>query len=123
MAISLNESETGDKGEVFRDVHLESPAFDGEDFWFFEFLKKTDVPIADHLIAAAEKLLAEKAETDSSQWAFRDFHHLHELIQVEYTASEHDPGLRRRLLDIIDLCLEQGIHGTDSILSAHDRAV
>jgi len=109
--------------DLILSAYLESPAFDGEDFWFFEFLKKTDVPIADHLIAAAEKLLAEKAETDSSQWAFRDFHHLHELIQVEYTASEHDPGLRRRLLDIIDLCLEQGIHGTDSILSAHDRAV
>lgn len=102
-------------------AYLESPAFDGEDFWFFEFLKKTDKPIANHLIAAAEKLLSEKVGKDSSQWAYRDFHHLHELIQAEYAASENDPDLRRRLLDVIDRSLEHGIHGTDSILNAHDR--
>ena len=103
-------------------AYIESPAFDGEDFWFFEFLKKTEAPIINHLIAAAEKLIDEKCKKDNPQWAFRDFRHLHELIQVEYTASESDPGLRRRLLDIIDRCLEQGIYGADSILNAHDRA-
>lgn len=109
--------------DVLLTAYLESPAFDGEDFWFFEFLKRTNVPIANHLVAAAEKLISEKANNESSQWGYRDFHHLHELIQIEYAASEHDPDLRRRLLDIIDRCLEQGIHGTDSILSAHDRAI
>jgi hypothetical protein len=110
------------KADILLRAYLDSPAFDGEDYTFFDFLKRTHEPIINYLIAAAEKLINEKSEIDNPQWAYRDFRNLHELIQIEYTASEHDPTLRRRLLDIIDRCLEQGIHGTDTILTAHDRA-
>ena len=103
-------------------AYLDSKAFDGDDYRFFEYLKKTEAPIAHPLITAAEQLIARNLGGDSLGRAFRDFHSLHELLRIEYTASENDPDLRKRLLDVIDLCLEQNIYGTEDILKAHDRA-
>jgi hypothetical protein len=36
-------------------------------------------------------------------------------------ASEQDPELRRRVLDIIDIMLEKELYGTEKILKAHER--
>jgi hypothetical protein len=51
----------------------------------------------------------------------RDLHQLQGLLTREYAASEKDPALRKRLLDVIDKMLEMQLYGTSEILDAHDR--
>jgi hypothetical protein len=117
----INPQEAARFDDLIR-AYLDSPAFDGDDYSFFEFLKIVQNPVHEYVILAAEKVISHRPQEVGSHWRYRDFHHLNELIKTEYAASENDPDLRRRLLDIIDHFIEYEVYGADEVVAAHDRA-
>jgi len=50
-----------------------------------------------------------------------DLYHLHGLLTREYAACEDSADLRRRILDIIDQVLLEGMYAADDIVKAYDR--
>jgi len=82
---------------------VRSPAFEAESFAFLHALENATCNVAELVILAAERVLS-SLKTGSPRANRRDmnFYQLKDLIKTEYAASEREPELRRRLLDIID---------------------
>ena len=113
-----------DSGRFFKlaKAYIESKAFEGEMFAFVRALEKATIDVCELVISASEKLVTQLNPKDLAgdrrTW---DIRHLQDLIKREYPASEADPKIRGRLLDVIDRMLARDFAGTDEILEAHDR--
>ena len=103
-------------------AYIESRAFEGEMFAFVRALENATMDVCELVISASEKLVIQLTPNDLAgdrrTW---DIRHLQDLIKREYPASEANPKLRGRLLDVIDRMLALDFAGTDEILEAHDR--
>lgn len=113
-----------DSGRFFRlaEAYIESKAFEGEMFAFVQALEDATIDVCELVISASEKLVTQlnpkDLGDDQRTW---DIGHLQELIKREYPASDANPKLRGRVLDVIDRMLALDFAGTDEILEAHDR--
>jgi hypothetical protein len=105
------------------ETYLESRAFeDDASFAFFHALEKATCNIQELVVRAAEKLMANLQDNGRAGGRrHMELDQLQDLIKREYAASEHDPVLRSRLLDIIDLMLSRELYGVDAIVEAHER--
>ncbi|WP_282045874.1 hypothetical protein [Roseibium album] len=103
-------------------AHLESKAFEMDSFDFFHALEEAQCNVADLVIAAAEKVIADlRAGGANARRSDMDVHQLQDLVKTEYAASENEPALRKRLLDVIDQMLMLELYGADEIVKAHER--
>jgi hypothetical protein len=102
--------------------YLQSRAFEAESWAFFHVLGEAECKVDDIVIAATEKLMLD-IESSGRTGGRRsmDLHQLQDIIKKEYSASEADPPLRRRLLDLIDNMLKLELYGVDTIIKAHER--
>jgi hypothetical protein len=102
--------------------YVASRAFDYDAFAFFHALEEATCSVHELVISAAEKLIA-RNESNEKPDGHRhvDLHQLQGLLKREYAASEKEPELRRRLLDVIDKMLERELYGTEEIIKAHER--
>jgi hypothetical protein len=102
--------------------YIDSRAFDHDAFAFFHALEEATCSVYELVIFAAEKLIANtEANSESGGRRHLDFHQLQGLLKREYTASETNPELRKRLLDVIDMMLQKELYGTEEIVKAHER--
>ena len=105
-------------------AYLNSKSFkvDGS-YAFFDALEKATCYIHELVISMAELIVSDLSNNGQTGGLLRDLHHLKDLLKKEYAASENNPGLRERLLDVIDKMLEREFYGTDEILKAHERGI
>jgi tRNA A37 threonylcarbamoyladenosine biosynthesis protein TsaE len=114
--------------ETYRELmhsFISSKAFGEENFSFFWLLKDAQEPTTEEVIMAAERIieLTEQPDgTSKQQRPHREMHYLDDLLLREYTATEDQPELRKRILDILDKMLILGLYGTDKIIQEHERA-
>ena len=103
--------------------YLLTKAVDGDSWAFFDALGRAECKVDDIVISATEGLLAgiENAGSQVGHHAM-DLHQVQDLLKKEYTASEANPDLRRRLLDLIDAMLKMELFGVDTIVTAHERS-
>jgi hypothetical protein len=102
--------------------YLASKAFGAESWAFFNALDEAECRVDDIVITATETLMSD-IQTNGNAGGRRvtDLHQLQEIIKKEYSASEGDPPLRKRLLDLIDGMLRMELYGVDTIIKAHER--
>lgn len=105
------------------ETYLESRAFEEDtSFAFFHALEGATCEVSALVIEAAEKLIADFQKNGTAGGRrHMDLHQLQDLIKREYAASERDPALRTRLLDVVDLMLSRELYGVDEIIKAHER--
>lgn len=105
-------------------AYLKSQSFktDGS-YAFFDALEKATCHTHELVISIAELLVSDLSKDGGTGGLLRDLHHLKDLLKKEYAASENNPELRKRLLDVIDRMLEREFYGTDEILKAHERGI
>jgi hypothetical protein len=110
------------KYRTLADQYVNSRAFESESFAFFNALQAAECKVDDIVILATEKLIID-LETNGNQGGRRmtDWSQLQDIIKREYAASENEPSLRNRFLDLIDKMLLLEMYGTDEILRAHER--
>lgn len=105
---------------------LQSKAFEENNFSFFHLLKDAHESTTEEVIWAAERMLdltEQPADTSSPAGAgrLREMHYLDDLLLREYNATENQPELRTRILDILDRMLILGLYGTDRIIQEYER--
>jgi hypothetical protein len=93
--------------------YVGSRAFEEESsFAFFHALESATCDVQALVIRVAEKLISNfQQEGTAGNRKLSDLHQLQDLIKREYSASEREPTLRTRLLDVIDLLLSQELYG------------
>jgi hypothetical protein len=102
--------------------YIASRAFELDSFAFFHALEEAECGVCELVISAAEKLLASSdANNESDGRRQLDLHQLQGLLKREYAASEKNPELRKRLLNVIDVMLQKELYGTEEIVKAHER--
>jgi hypothetical protein len=102
--------------------YLNSLAFKDDSFAFFHALETATCSVHELVILAAEQIIADfDANLTTIEAHYLDLDMLNKLLEREYTASEPNPDLRHRILDIIDTMLEKEIYGTEKILKSHER--
>jgi hypothetical protein len=101
---------------------LDTKAFATRSWGFYDALEKATCKVDDIVVPAAERLLSliEK-EKDANQRRATDLHDLQDILIREYSNSESDPALRKRLLDLIDRMFKLELYGVDNIAKAHER--
>lgn len=103
-------------------AYVTSKAFETDSFAFLHALQGAHCNVAGLVVAAAEKFIVDlKAGGEAAKGRDMDFHQLKDLIKTEYAASENNPALRKRLLDVIDQMLMLELHGADEITKSHER--
>lgn len=103
-------------------IYLNSRAFKDDSFAFFHALERATCSVHELVIIAAEKIIADlDTNLTTSEPRYLDLDILNKLLEREYTASENDPDLRHRILNVIDIMLEKELYGTEKILKAHER--
>jgi hypothetical protein len=111
---------------LFRELSLtytNSIAILGDSSRFFSAIEVAQCPVDDIAIAAAEQLIRDIATNGNSGGRRSlDLHHLDEILKREYASSEHNPPLRRRLLDLIDSMISLELYDLNSVIQAHDRS-
>lgn len=109
---------------VLASTFIQSKAFEKHGFAFFHLLQNCHEPVTTEVLLAAERAL-ELAETPSNEPSlaarWQEMHYLDELLLREYAATENQPELRTRILNIIDRMLILGLYGTDKIILEHER--
>ncbi|MCA8287303.1 AAA family ATPase [Burkholderia vietnamiensis] len=122
-------------GEVFRNIppdnfegarhlcrqYIDSVAFDDQAASLFYALGRATCDVTDIVISAAEKLVRAVAHSSEPHRRASDLHQLQELLKNEYSATEHAPQLRKRILDVLDVMLEHEMYGVHEVLKAHER--
>jgi hypothetical protein len=74
------------------------------------------------VIRAAERFVVNcEPNSESGGRRHLDLHQLQGLLKREYAASEKNPELRKRLLNVIDVMLQKELYGTEEIVKAHER--
>lgn len=111
--------------DAFRDLassYVRSRAFERDRLSFYRLLKKATNDICELLILGTERLITNISESDKkTSRYYSELSQAQDLIRREYAGSEHDPDLRRRLLDLVDNMLKLDVGGTEKILKAHER--
>jgi hypothetical protein len=102
------------------EAFLTSKAFQGSSYFFFMALKSATCDVRELVVKGAE-LTLRGLDRKAAHARISDLHYLHELLKREYAASEDSVDLRRRILDIIDQMLMEGIYGAEDIVKAYDR--
>ncbi|MDV4181691.1 hypothetical protein R1521_24645 [Rhizobium brockwellii] len=103
-------------------AYVMSKAFETDSFAFLHALEGAQCNVAGLVVAAAERIIAHlKAGGEEAKRRDMDIYQLRDLIKTEYAASENDPTLRKRLLDVIDQMLMLELHGADEIVKTHER--
>lgn len=110
------------KYRALADQYIESRAFGGDSFAFFHALKEAICRVDDLVVSATEKLIID-LEVNGNAGGRRssDLHQLQDIIRREYAASENEPNLRHRLLNLIDKMLAFELYGAEDIIRAHER--
>ena len=103
-------------------AYLSSKAFSGDTFNFLHLLREARSDVSEYVIEAAERILFNEESVSKEKGNYRSHHYLDELMEKEYTASESNPDLRKRYLDIIDRMLFLGVYGVGKIVDNHDRS-
>jgi hypothetical protein len=126
----------GQAADVFRNIkpneferyralatqYLHSKAFEADSWAFFHALDEAECKVDDIVIAATEKLMLDiQSNGQTGGRRSMELHQLQDIIKKEYSASEADPPLRKRLLDLIDSMLKLELYGVDTIIKAHER--
>jgi hypothetical protein len=102
--------------------YLTSKAFEADSWAFFNALEEAECRVDDLVVAATERLMADiQMNGNTGGRRSMDLHQLQDIIKNEYSASEADPGLRKRLLDLIDGMLKLELYGIDTVIKAHER--
>jgi hypothetical protein len=101
--------------------YVNSRAIYDQSHYFFHSLKQSNGNVSEIIISAAEKLILFQREQTDRRPNRVSTYDLPNLLKYEYSLSETRPDIKKRLLDLIDQMLEQGLHGTEKIISAHDR--
>ena len=111
--------------EANRDLarrYIESPAFGKGSYGFFQILKTATCRVDDLVILVAERLmLTHKQGENENTHHVMEFHQLREILREEYSASDGNPEVRRRFLDLIDEMLLLDIYGANELAGAHER--
>jgi len=103
-------------------AYLNSKAFSGDTNNFLQLLKDAQSDVNEYVIRSVERIFDDVRNADiAQQHRYRDYFYLEELLQREYAASESNPKLRKRYLDIIDTMLELEMDGSEKIVRTHDR--
>ncbi|MBW6420825.1 hypothetical protein KX729_05165 [Rhizobium sp. XQZ8] len=103
-------------------AYVTSKAFETDTFAFLHALEDAQCNVAGLVVAAAERVIVDlEAGGEGAKRRDMDIHQLRDLIKAEYAASENDPALRGRLLDVIDQMLMLELYGMDEITKAHER--
>lgn len=101
---------------------IETPAFFSNAGPLFYSLDGAGCDVMNLVISAAERLLNSVIEMkDQHSGRATGIYKIQELLAQEYTSSESFPDARKKILDLVDLMLENEIHGTDKITAANDR--
>lgn len=103
---------------------IQSKAFEENNFSLFHLLKNASESTTEEVILAAERVLnltEQPTDTSSPAGRPREMHYLDDLLLREYNATENQPELRMRILDILDKMLILGLYGTDKIIQEHER--
>lgn len=101
---------------------VRSPAFKDDSFAFLHSLETATCDVAELVVLAAERVLAAlRAGGASARGRDMNLYQLKDLIKTEYAATEREPKLRRRLLDIVDEMLLLDLSGVDEITKSHER--
>jgi len=101
---------------------VRSPAYEGDSFAFLHALETAACNVAELVILAAERvIMALKAGGPNAKGRDMNLYQIKDLIKTEYAASEREPELRRRLLDIVDEMLLLDLSGVDEITKSHER--
>ncbi len=85
-------------------------------------LDSAECDVMELVVFGAERLIAsiiDKGDQHGSRGT--GLYKLQELLAREYAASEKRQDIRKRILDLIDLMLENDIYGTEKITLANDR--
>jgi len=99
------------------DAYVASRAFDADAFDFLYALEKAKCNVSHQVAAAAEKIIADlKADHEEKKRRDMDLHQLKDLIKTEYSASEDDSAMRKRLLDVIDQMVMLQLYGWMKLL-------
>jgi hypothetical protein len=102
--------------------YIESRAFADDAFAFFHALEEATCNVQELVIRAAERLVVNcEPNSESGGRRHLDLHQLQGLLKREYAASEKNPELRKRLLNLIDVMLQKELYGTEEIVKAHER--
>lgn len=102
-------------------AYLASSAIQDDAFAFFHSMEKSTCSIHEYVICAAERIIADIDIDPASRRHIEGLYQLKDLLKREYAASENNPDLRRRILNVIDKMLERELYGIDEILKAHER--
>ena len=103
------------------EAFLASRAFETDAFSFLQALERSTSNVQTLVVLAAEKMVANLEAHGRTGDLDLHLHQLQGLMAREYTASENTPALRKRLLDVIDIMVENELYGTDEILKRHER--
>jgi hypothetical protein len=103
--------------------YISSRAFDTEAFALLHALGTATCDVTDLVVLAAVRLVSD-LERDGGAAGRRtsELHQLQDLLQREYVASEGNPEVRKKMLDLIDSMLACELYGTDAIVKEHDRS-
>lgn len=131
-----NESIRKAASSVFRNIDVEefdhfrqmaheyiaSPALLDGGFGFLNLLGDVTTDVSELVICAGEAIMQGiNASDDSTGSRGDDLHQLKDLLKREYQNSEHRPEIRARILDLIDLQVEGGHYGVDTLLELAER--
>ncbi|MGH1437224.1 MAG: AAA family ATPase [Lewinella sp.] len=91
--------------------------------YFLDLLKNATVNVSEYVILCAEKMIVDLKEVENfNQFTTHgNLSSLEELIKNGYAASEYDPELRQRYLNIIDDLLQMEVYWGERMVASHDR--
>lgn len=102
--------------------HIQSRSLLDGDVGFFRLLEKTTAETSELVLSASEiliKSIAQKGDGQGSRGG--DLHRLQDLLRNEYMASEGRENRRKRVLDLIDEMIENGLYGTEELLQLGEK--
>jgi hypothetical protein len=101
---------------------IRSRAFESGSYAFFHALEEAESKVVD-LVVQATEILIDDIEKNGNAAGRRsmDLHQIVDIIKNEYTASDSNPVVRGKLLDLIDRMMKMELYGIDAIVNAHER--
>lgn len=103
-------------------AYVASKAFETDAFPLLNALEDAQCDVAALVVVAAERALAIlEAGGEEAGKRDMDIHMLGDIIKTEYMTSERNPGLRKRLLDVIDRMLTLDPYSANEMIKSHER--
>ena len=104
------------------EAYIQTDAFLEKPTYLLYALDGAECDVMELAVTGAERLIRSIIEREDQHGGRgTGLYKLQELLGREYAASEKRPDIRKRILDLIDLMLENDIYGTDKITEANDR--